>query len=337
MNSDPKAELRRPKEIRDPRSEKAIDGAGPRSRRFSLFARGGSFGFRVSDVGYRILAPIVSCLLPLTHLLAAQPLSDEALAQIRFEQKQNAQISLNLPFVDEDGSPVQLGQYFRQKPVVLVMGYYECPMLCTLVLNGLMESAADMKWSIGREFDVIDVSINPREKPALAAAKKRSYVQRYGRSGSAAGWHFLTADGYASRELANEVGFRYAHDQISGQYAHPSGLIILTPSGKVSGYLFGVAYPSKELYEALQRASLNRVSLSLRQFVLLCFHYNPVSGKYSGVILMILRGLGVATVIGMVCLVLVLVRRGHAARAMAGSEETKVTAGAAVMTDVSKL
>jgi protein SCO1/2 len=283
----------------------------------------------------RILIPILSCLLPLAHLLAAQPLSDAALGQIRFEQKQNAQIALDLPFRDEEGKPVQLGQYFGEKPVVLVLGYYECPMLCTLVLNGLMESAADMKWSIGKEFDVIDVSINPRETPALAAAKKRSYVQRYGRPGSAQGWHFLTATENASRQLADEVGFRYAYDPASRQYAHPSGLVLLTHSGKVSGYLFGVAYAPKDLYESLQRASVNEVSLSLRQFILLCFHYNPITGKYSGVILLILRVLGIGTVLGLVGLVIVLVRRQDA-RTLAEPVQGKMPADPDIVAQVSK-
>ena len=265
-----------------------------------------------------------------------QTLTDDALNQIRFDQKQNAQVTLNLPFLDEDGKPVQLRKYFGQKPIVLVLGYYQCPMLCTLVLNGLMEGAADMRWSIGKEFDVIDVSINPRESPALAAGKKRSYVQRYGRAGSAQGWHFLTGTESASRQLADEVGFRYAYDPASKQYAHPSGLIIMTPSGKVSGYLFGVAYEPKDLYESLQRASVNQVSFSLRQFILLCFHYNPVTGKYSGAILLSLRWLGVGTLLGVVCLILVLTRKGRAASGPSPAPLPKATADPAVVTQVSK-
>ena len=138
-------------------------------------------------------------------------------------------------------------------------GNYECPMLCTLVLNGMVESAADMKWSIGREFEVVNVSINPLETPALAAAKKRAYVKRYGRTGSAEGWHFLTGDQESIQRLADEVGFRYAYDPASKQYAHPSGLVILTPEGRVSGYLFGVTYSPKELAGALRAASANQV------------------------------------------------------------------------------
>jgi protein SCO1 len=258
---------------------------------------------------------LLLCLLLLYSQVAARTLSDDALAQIRFEQKLNNQVSLALPFQDEEGKPVQLGQYFAEKPVLLVLGYYECPMLCTLVLNGMVETAADIRWSIGREFEVVDVSINPKETFALAAAKKRAYVKRYGRSGAAEGWHFLTGDKASIRELANQVGFCYVYDASSKQYAHPSGLVILTPKGKVSRYLFGVTYSPKELYAALRDASSEQVGSPIRQLILLCFHYNPITGKYSGAILVILRLLGIATVLGFLWLVVTLVRRGNAAQA----------------------
>ena len=245
--------------------------------------------------------------------LWAQPVADDALAQIRFEQRQGAKISLSLPFRDEEGREVTLKQYCGPHPVVLVLGYYQCPMLCTLVLNGLTESAAEMKWSIGREFDVVSVSVNPHETPALAAAKKRSYVKRYGRSGTAQGWHFLTGSEPAIRQLADEVGFRYVYDSGSKQYAHPSGLVILTPSGDISGYLFGVNYRPNDLFQALQRAGSNQVSSPIQQFILLCFRYNPITGKYSGAILNSVRLLSLATLAALVWLVMTLARRNRAA------------------------
>ena len=246
---------------------------------------------------------------------AEAPLSDETLAGIRFDQKPGSKVSPSLVFRDETGQQIQLAQYFGQKPVLLVLGYYECPMLCTLVLNGMVESASDLKWSIGREFEVIDVSINPHESSTLAAAKKRSYLKRYGRSGASAGWHFLTGNESSIRQLTEEVGFRYAYDPVAKQYAHASGLVILTPQGKVSGYLFGVTYPASELLASLQRASSNQVASAIRQFILLCFHYNPINGKYSRTILTILRVLGLATVVGLVCLVLILIKPQPLARA----------------------
>ncbi len=245
----------------------------------------------------------------------AQSLPDSTLASIRFEQKLNTQVALDLPFQDEDGKEVRLGQYFGRKPVLLVLGYYECPMLCTLVLNGMVASAGDIKWNIGRDFDVVNVSINPRETPALAAAKKRAYVKLYGRSGAAQGWHFLTGDENSIQRLADEVGYRYAYDPASKQYAHPSGLVILTPEGRVSRYLFGVTFSHKELYSALKEASSHKVGSPIQQLILLCFHYNPITGKYSSTIISVLRLLGVATIVGLLWLIVALARRGSAAQA----------------------
>lgn len=247
--------------------------------------------------------------------VGAQALSDDALSQIRFEQKLGAQVTLSLPFRDAAGRAVELSQYFGRKPVVLVLGYYECPMLCTLVLNGLVDSAADMKWTIGREFAVIDVSINPKETPALAAAKKRTYIKQYGRPQAGQDWHFLIGQQAAVRQLADEVGFRYAYDPASKQYAHPSGLVILTPEGKVSRYLFGVAYSPNDLYAALRQASSNNVGSPIQQLILLCFHYNPLTGKYSGTIMLVLRLFGLATMAGLLWLVAALARRKMATRA----------------------
>ncbi|HVV73030.1 MAG TPA: SCO family protein, partial [Verrucomicrobiae bacterium] len=252
----------------------------------------------------------LACFLMAAHAALAQTLPDETLARIRFEQKLDGQVSLDLPFRDEDGRPVRLRQYFGEKPVVLVLGYYQCPMLCTLVLNGMVESAADMKWSIGREFEVLDVSINPEETPALAAAKKRSYVKRYGRSEAAQGWHFLTGNQAAIQQLANEVGFHYAYDPASKQFAHPSGLVILTPQGKVSGYLFGVTFAPKDLYTGLRTATRNQVGSPIQELLLLCFHYNPITGKYSKSVIVVLRVLSAATILGFLGLVVALARRG---------------------------
>ncbi len=258
---------------------------------------------------------LVFALVALTFRCAAQSLPDETLAQIRFEQKLKSQVSPGLSFLDEQGSQVRLGDYFGRKPILLVLGYYECPMLCTLVLNGMVESAADMKWSIGREYDVINVSINPREGPTLAAAKKRAYVRRYGRSEAAQGWHFLTGNEESIRELADQAGFKFAYDPASKQYAHPSGLIVLTPAGKVSGYLFGVTFAPKDLAAALRTASANQTASPIQQLILLCFHYNPITGKYSSTIVAALRALGVATMLGFLGLIVSLVRRGRAAEA----------------------
>lgn len=246
--------------------------------------------------------------------LMAQSLTDDQLSRISFDQKLNAQISLDLPFRDENGKTVTLRDYFGHKPVVLVLGYYECPMLCTLTFNGMVESMEDMKWSIGNQFNVVHVSINPKETPELAVAKKQTYLRRYGRSGAAAGWHFLTGDEPNIRKLADEVGFHYAYDPTVKQYAHPSGLVILTPEGKVSKYFFGVSFSAPELFAALQNASERQVGSPIERLVLLCFHYSPIHGKYGALIMITLRILAAATLAGMAWFAFAMFRRDRKQR-----------------------
>jgi protein SCO1/2 len=192
-------------------------------------------------------------------------------------------------------------------------------MLCTLVLNGMVEALQDLKWSVGDQFEIINVSINPRESSELAAAKKLSYVKRYGRAGAAEGWHFLTGDERSIARLAGIVGFQYAYDDSSRQYAHPSGLVLLTPEAKVSGYLFGVTFSPKELYGSIRTASGSEVGSPIQQLILLCFHYNPITGKYGPTVILIVRLMGAATVLGLIGLVLAMVRSEKAAGGKVGS------------------
>ncbi|HZV36705.1 MAG TPA: SCO family protein [Verrucomicrobiae bacterium] len=228
---------------------------------------------------------------------SAQTLSDDQLKRISFDQKLGAQVSPDLQFHDETGKTVKLGAYFGKKPAILVLGYYRCPMLCSFVLNGMIGSLQDIKWEIGNQFDVIDVSIDPHEKPELAAAKKKAYVRRYGRYDSSDGWHFLTGDEPAIRKLAGEVGFGYAYDSKVQEYAHPSGLIVLTPEGKVSHYISGVIFSTKELNDALVDASTRKVGSPIQQLFLLCFHYSPMTGKYGALILRSVRVCGVSVML----------------------------------------
>ena len=264
-----------------------------------------------------IFIPILAffCALPAIQS-GAQTLTDEQLSRISFDQKLGVQISLDLPFRDENGKAVTLRNYFGQKPVVLVLGYYQCPMLCTLTFNGMVEAMNDMRWSIGREFNVVHVSIDPKETPELAAAKKATYLHRYGRPEAESGWHFLTGDEPAIRKLADEVGFHYAYDPAVKQYAHPSGLIILTPGGKTAKYLFGVSFAPAEVYAALQGASANKVGSPIERLVLLCFHYSPIHGKYGALIMTIIRVLGVLTLAGMAWLCVAMVRRERKRRVL---------------------
>jgi protein SCO1/2 len=255
-------------------------------------------------------ATLLASILLLRSAVADESLSLQALTKISFDQKPGQRISLDLPFRDEEGKTVRLGDCFGRKPAILVLGYYQCPMLCTIVLNGLVESLQDVKWSIGRELTVISVSISPSEGPSLAAAKKRTYLKRYGRAAAAQGWHFLTGDEAAIKKLADEVGFRYAYDPGIKQYAHPSGFIVLTPEGEVSRYFFGAAHSSKEVSAALKAASSNQISPPVQQLLLLCFHYNPITGKYSLRIMSLLRLLSVATVLALAGGIALLVKRG---------------------------
>jgi protein SCO1 len=247
----------------------------------------------------KIITTITAFLLLLSANAATNnALTDAQLLQIKFDQKINSQVSEDLPFRDETGKPVRLGDYFRKKPVILILGYYSCPMLCTLVVNGAITAFQDLKWSVGDQFDVIFVSIDPRETPQMAAEKKKISLRRYGR-GSADGWHFLTGDESSIRKLADEVGFRYAYDPAFKQYAHPSGIIVLTPKGKVERYLFGVTYSPKALNSALRDASKERTGSRVEQFILLCCQYNPLRGKYGGAVLIGVRIGGVAMVIAL--------------------------------------
>ena len=222
-------------------------------------------------------------------------LTDADLRKITFDQKPGAQISPELQVRDENGKPVKIGDYLGRRPVILVPGYYRCPMLCTLVLNGLVESMQDLRGNVGEEYDVVNFSIDPAETPALAAAKKASYLRSYGRPGAAAGWHFLTGDEATIRKLCDEIGFHYAYDPVAKQYAHPSGFVVLTPQGKIVRYFFGVDFPGKDLDAALVSASDNRTGSPIRELLLLCFHYSPVTGKYGNLILYSVRTCGIAT------------------------------------------
>jgi len=173
----------------------------------------------------------------------------------------------------------------------------------------MIESLQEMKPSIGTDFDVLNISIDPTETAKLAAAKKRTYLKRYGRSSASAGWHFLTGNEASITQLTKEVGFNYVYDSDSKQYAHPSGLIVLTPQGKVSRYLFGIKFSATELNTALKEASANRTGSPIQQLVLLCFHYNPIHGKYGALIMIIVRSLAAATLVALLWLVISMVRR----------------------------
>ena len=227
----------------------------------------------------------------------AQDPAHEPLSEVAFEQKLNEQVPLDLMFQDETGKSAQLGDYFGQKPVILTLNYYNCPMLCPLVLEELASSLAEIPFTMGDQFNVVTVSIDPRETPKVAAATKEKYTRRYGRPGAEAGWHFLTGEEAAIQRLAQAVGFRYAYDAESDQYAHPAGVMILTPQGKISRYFYGIEYAPIDLRLGLVEASANKIGSFVDQVLLRCYHYDPITGKYTLIAMNVLRLAGLATVL----------------------------------------
>jgi protein SCO1 len=231
--------------------------------------------------------------------------------KVGFDQRLNEQVPLDLEFADDTGKTVKLGDYLGQKPVVLVLAYYRCPMLCTLVLNGLTQSMRAIPYTIGKEFNVVTISFDPRETPDLAAAKKKTYVKSYGRSGAAAGWHFLTGKEDAIEKLTKAVGFRYIYDAKQDQYIHTSGIIILTPEGKISRYFYGITYSPVDLRLGLVEASAEKIGSPTDQILLYCCHYDPETGKYTASILNFVRAGGVFTIVAVVGMVWFLMRRNR--------------------------
>ena len=226
------------------------------------------------------------------------------LRDVGIDQKLNNQVPLDLVFRDETGNAVRLGRYFGQKPVVLVLAYYDCPMLCTIVLNGVLHSLKELKFSVGQQFEVVTVSFDPTEKPALAAAKKAIYVGLYGRPGAAAGWHFLTGDESSIRQLTQAVGFRYSYDPRTRQYFHATGIMVLTPDGHLARYFYGIRYPSGNLRLGLVEASQGKIGSPVEQVLLYCSQYDPETGKYSVIVSHVLKLAGLATVLSLAGLIL---------------------------------
>jgi protein SCO1 len=229
---------------------------------------------------------------------------------VGIDQNLNAQIPLELMFKDETGQAVRLGQYFRQKPVVLALVYYECPMLCDMVLNGLTHTMEQISLNLGPDFDVVTVSFNPAETWQLAAAKKANYVEKYKRQGAAQGWHFLTGQEDAIKKLADTAGFHYKYDPITKQFAHASAIMVLTPEGKIARYFYGIEYKPRDFRLGLVEASQNKIGDLADQVLLFCYHYDPMTGKYGAVIQNVTKVLGSATVLALGALVFVLIKRG---------------------------
>jgi protein SCO1/2 len=217
------------------------------------------------------------------------------LRKVAFAQNLDAQLPLDTPLIDESGRAVKVGDYFRKKSVILLFVYFECPMLCTLELNGLLRNLRALSMTAGKEFEVVAVSIDPTETPALARAKKAGYLKRYGRPGAEAGWHFLTGTGLDVKRLADTVGFKYVYDPRSKQYAHPAGLVVVTPGGRIARYIYGVDFPANNLRWALIDASAEKIGTPVDRLLLMCFHYDPSTGRYNFAVMTAVRALGILT------------------------------------------
>jgi protein SCO1/2 len=246
----------------------------------------------------------VLCSCEFSGAAPSDTLQPEQLAGLKFRQNLNAIIPLDQSFLDESGHSILLRKCLHERPAILVLGYYECPMLCNLVLNGLLNGLNDLKRTAGKDFDLIFVSINPNETPQLASAKRASYLRHYDRPGSESGWHFLTGAAAATQQLAEAAGFPFAYEPASKQYAHPAGVLVLTSEGKISKYLFGVTYPASDLNDALAAASKKQIGNPIQDLLMLCFHYNPITGKYGAAIMTIVRISGALTVAGLAWVVI---------------------------------
>jgi protein SCO1/2 len=211
------------------------------------------------------------------------------LKNVGIEQHLNDQIPPDLVFRDETGQAVRLGDYFGRKPLILNLVYYQCPMLCGEVLSGLESALRVLKFDVGKEFDVLTVSFDPKETPEMATAKKAEFLRRYGRAGAAEGWHFLTGTQSSITALTKAAGFDYEYDPKTGQFGHATAIMVLTPQGKIAQYYYGVEFAPKDLRLGLIQASQNKIGNVVDEVLLYCYHYNPDTGKYSAIVGRILK------------------------------------------------
>ena len=230
------------------------------------------------------------------------------LENVGIEQRLDAQVPPDLAFTDDAGRAVKLGDYFGKKPLILNLVYFNCTMLCGEALEGLTAAMKVVKFDVGNQFDVVTVSFNPRETTEMAAAKKKRYVERYGRPGAANGWHFLTGSPESINALTKAVGFQYQYDAKNGQYAHATAIMVLTPEGRISRYFYGVEFPPKDLRMGLVEASQSKIGNAVDEVLLYCYHYDPATGKYGAVVSNMLKIGAVLTVLFLGILLFVLFR-----------------------------
>lgn len=250
---------------------------------------------------------VLVCALLALPLLAQNP---SAPPQASIAQKLDTRVPLELRLRNERGEIVRLGDLFGNgRPVLLNFVYFRCPMLCPMVLEGTTTSLTHLKFDIGKQFDVITVSIDPRDKASTAAELKEKYIRRYGRLDSAKGWHFLTANETTIKRLTDAVGFQFTYDSRTDQFAHGAALLVLTPDGRTSRYFYGFEFKPRDLRMAIVEASEGKIGTAVDQFLLLCFHYDPTTGKYSRKAMMFARAGGVVTLLGLGTFIFVMFRK----------------------------
>ena len=238
----------------------------------------------------------------------AQPamMKPPVLKDVGIDQLLNNQVPLDLEFKDETGRTVKLGEYFKGKPVVLSLVYYDCPQLCNLVLNGLMNVLKTLPMQPGKDFEAVTVSFDPKEKPELASQKRDTYLQKLANPDANNGWHFLTGEEEAIKLLTRSVGFRFVWDPFSKQYAHSSALIVITPEGKVSRYFYGFEFPPRDVRFGLLDASGGKIGSLADQIILYCYQYDPTRGTYNLVLMRLMRIFGGVTIVTLIALILFL-------------------------------
>jgi protein SCO1/2 len=231
------------------------------------------------------------------------------LKDVTFKQRLDEMLPLDAAFRDDNGRSVTLGQLFGRKPVLLAFVYYQCPMLCTQVMNGISSALKVMPFAAGQDFDVVLVSFDPRDTPAIAAEKKRAHLKYWSAEREAGAWHLLTGDEASIRRVTSAAGFTYQWDERTGQFAHVSGILVVTPEGRLSRYFYGVEYSPKELRLALVESGQGRIGSAIDELLLYCFHYDPESGRYGLVVMNLVRLGGVMTVLFMGGFILLMRRR----------------------------
>ena len=244
------------------------------------------------------------------NMAPAASVPPPGLKNIGIEQRLNEQVPADLVFRDETGKTVKLGDYFGQKPLILSLVYYRCPMLCNEVLSGMEGAMKALPFDAGKEFDILTVSFDPKDTPETAAAKKAEVLKHYKRATAAQGWHFLTGSQESIDALTNAVGFKYHYDAPTDQFAHATGIMVLTPQGKIAQYYYGVEFAPRDLRFGLEQASQNKIGSLVDQVLLYCFHYDPTTGKYNAIISRVLKLSGGLTILLIGGVVLVLLRRG---------------------------